>query len=98
MAKPMVMADDPLSHAFKLTREIKELKRKNIEVKSELKAFARKSKKFTFDILDACKNSEEVDVLLNFDYVKTLTYAVAVKHKEVCIYTDPYYRYIYTIM
>ena len=99
MAKPKVMADDPLSHAFKLTREIKELKRKNIEVKSELKAFAKKSKKFTFDILDACKNSKEVYVLLNCDdYVKTLTDAVAVKHKEVCIYTDPYYRYIYTIM
>jgi hypothetical protein len=83
MAKPTVMADNPLRRAFKLTCEIKELKKKNIEVKSELKAFTRKSKQFTVDFLDECRENEEVDVLLNFEHVKTLRDAVAVKHKEV---------------
>jgi hypothetical protein len=83
MAKPTVMADNPLRRAFKLTCEIKELKTKNMEVKSELKAFTRKSKQFTVDFLDACRENEEVDVLLNFEHVKTLRDAVAVNHKEV---------------
>jgi hypothetical protein len=52
-------------------------------VKSELKAFTRKSKQFTVDFLDECRENEEVDVLLNFEHVKTLRDAVAVKHKEV---------------
>ena len=83
MAKPTVMADNPLRRAFKLTCEIKELKTKNMEVKSELKAFTRKSKQFTVDFLDACRENEEVEVLLNFEHVKTLRDAVAVNHKEV---------------
>ena len=93
MAKPTVMADDPLRRAFKLTCEIKELKKKNIEVNSELKAFTKKSRQFTVDFLDACKDSTEVDVLFNVEHVKTLKDAVAVKHKEVIyVYTNPYYR------
>ena len=90
MAKPKVMADDPLIvRAFELTREIKKLKKRNIELKSELKAFSRKSKKFTVDLLDACENSKEVDVILNSvkddeqKKIETLRKAVAAKHKEV---------------
>lgn len=58
-------------------------------MKSELKAFSRKSKKFTVDLLDACENSKEVDVILNSvkddeqKKIETLRKAVAAKHKEV---------------
>ncbi|CAB3999927.1 short transient receptor potential channel 4, partial, partial [Paramuricea clavata] len=82
MAKPTVMADDPLRRAFKLTCEINEMKKNNIEVKSELEALTKKSRQFTVDFLDACQDNEDVDVLLNFEHVKTLRDAVAVKHKE----------------
>ncbi|CAB3986909.1 short transient receptor potential channel 3 [Paramuricea clavata] len=89
MANLNVVADDPLSHAFKLTHEIKNLKKTNMEVKSELKAFSRKSKMFTVDLLDACENSKEVDVIfcsgkdVEQERIDTLRKAVAAKHKEV---------------
>ncbi|CAB4013040.1 Hypothetical predicted protein, partial [Paramuricea clavata] len=94
MAKPKPkpkakdMSDDPLNHAFKLTREIKKLKKTNREVRSELKDFSRKSKKFTVDLLDTCENSKEVDVIFNSGQddeqkkIEILTEAVAAKHKE----------------
>jgi hypothetical protein len=89
----MVDGDYPLiRHAFKLTCEIRKQENKNIEVNSELKEFAKKSKQFTVDLLDACENSKEVAVVLDFDeddpnhqkkIVKTLKEAIAAKHKQV---------------
>ena len=87
----MANQDNPLSHAFKLTREIRNQKKKNIEVKSELKVFYKNSKKFTVDLLDVCENNQEVAVLLNFDEddlsekkkIKTLMEAIVAKHKQV---------------
>ncbi len=91
----MVDGDYPLiRHAFKLTCEIRKQENKNIEVNSELKEFAKKSKQFTVDLLDACENNKEVAVVLDFDedylnhtgrkkIVETLNEAVAANHKEV---------------
>ena len=83
---------NPLEHAFKLSREIRNLKRKNTEIRSELKDFIKKTKKFTVDLLDACEDREDVGAVLNFsendkqhhkEKVKTLKDAVAARHKEV---------------
>ena len=91
-SESMVKYDDPLSKAFKLTCEIRSLKKKNTEVKSELKALAKKPKKFTVDLLDACETSKDVAALFDFDefkdkkslkIIETLKGAVHAKHKEV---------------
>ena len=84
----------PLENAFMLSGEIKSLKKRKTEMRRDLKAFIRKTKKFTVDLLDACKSQEDVGAILNFDKndgdhkqkVKTLKKAVAARHKEVsCI-------------
>ena len=73
--------------------KIKYLKKRNIEVKSELKRFLRKTKQFTVDLLDACEDSKDVDAVLNPDgkpdddasasKIKMLKKAVEAKHKQV---------------
>jgi hypothetical protein len=87
----MANQENPLSHAFKLTREIWNQKKKNLQVKRELEDFYTKSRKFTVDLLDVCENNKEVAVLLNFDEddlsekkkIKILMEAVVAKHKQV---------------
>lgn len=82
---------NPLDRAFELSHKIRNLKRKRTEMKSELKDFIKKTKKFTVDLLDACENHEDVAAVLNFgendgghkEKVKTLKEAIAARHKEV---------------
>ncbi|CAB4005232.1 short transient receptor potential channel 6, partial [Paramuricea clavata] len=92
LTKPEYMAnqDNPLSHAFSLTCEIRKRREENAEVQNELKVLSEKTKKFTVDFLNVCKNSEEVSIVLNFDEddltnrkeVEALKNAVNAKHKE----------------
>ena len=63
----MAKLPNPLQHAIELSHEIKYLKKRNMEVKSELKSFSRMIKQFTVGLLDACKDSKDVDAVLNPD-------------------------------
>ena len=99
LTKPESMAkvpcSCPLNHAFALTVEISNLKKKNIEIKSELKAFSDRSKQFTVDLLDECKSDEEVAAIFDFEederdlckrqskIIETLEKAIDANHKEV---------------
>ena len=97
LTEPQSMAKEPcpLDHAFALTVEISNLKDKNIEIKSELKAFSNRSKQFTVDLLDECKSDEEVAAVFDFEgdvgerntkrqskIIKTLEDAINANHKE----------------
>ena len=89
----MANQPNPLQHAIELTYEIKYLKKRNIEVKSELKSFLRRTKQFTVGLLDECKDSKDVDAVLNPDgksdsddlacKIEMLRKAVDAKHKKV---------------
>lgn len=93
--KLMADKEDPLNEAFKLTNEIRKLRKKNREVKSELKEYSKKAKKFTVDLLNVCQNNDEVGVLFGYDHddaknghrkkVKVLKEAIAARHKGVGI-------------
>jgi hypothetical protein len=93
LTKPEFMAnqDNPLIHAFSLTCEIRKRREENAEVQNKLKDFSGKTKRFTVDLLDVCKDSEEVAVVLDYDEddlknrkeVEALRKAVHAKHKKV---------------
>lgn len=93
LTKPEFMAnqDNPLIHAFSLTCEIRKRREENAEVQNKLKDFSGKAKRFTVDLLDVCKDSEEVAVVLDYDEddlknrkeVEALRKAVHAKYKKV---------------
>ena len=97
LTKPETMAarDDPLADAFKLSKEIRKLKK--MFLKKELQGLSKRCKRFAVGLCNECGDETEIAALYNFDVeqlreltpeksakaVEILNEAVLARHREV---------------
>ena len=101
LTKPETMAEreDPLLHAFELSKQITDLKVTTGIKKESVQEFANRCRSFTLGLCDGCRDQSEIAALYNFDekhlndltperrkkVAETLKKAVDARHKEVVI-------------